>query len=61
VIIASEQGKIYYCEVFFLDFITLKGVKMNAPVITLRYHPKELGLLAMCANGELVLVPFVSE
>jgi hypothetical protein len=61
VMVASEQGRLFYCEAFFLDFTYLKGAKLSSQVVGLRYHPKELGLLVICANAELHLVPLVTD
>jgi hypothetical protein len=58
---ATGQGKLYSCEVFFLDFQSIKSPKLNGQVVNLRYHPRELGLLVLCSNAELLLVPFVTK
>jgi hypothetical protein len=60
-VIASEGGKIWACEAFFLDFTIVKGPKLGGHVVGMRYDPRELGLVLMSANAELVVVPFVGE
>jgi WD40 repeat protein len=61
VMIASDQGKFYYSEAFYLEFSMMKGYKITAKAIALSYNPKHPGVLAVYDTGDLLLIPFPPE
>jgi hypothetical protein len=60
-IVATEQGRLLTCEVFFLDFAAIKGTRLAAPVVGIAYERMEAGLVVVCANGEMLFVPVATN
>jgi hypothetical protein len=60
-VVATEQGKLLYCEVFFLDFAPVKVARLASPIVGVSYPAAGLGLLLVCANAEMVLIPLVVD
>jgi hypothetical protein len=59
--IVAEEGKFRYCEVFYLEFVQVKGYEWSAPIVALRYQPKELGVVVVHESGTLVWLPLVVD
>jgi hypothetical protein len=60
-IVATEQGRLLTCEVFFLDFAGIKGTRVAAPIVGIAYERIEAGVVVVCANGEMLFVPVVTN
>jgi hypothetical protein len=59
-LIVGDQGRLWYCEAFLLEFSLVKGCKKVGKVVALSYHPKEMGMgiLIVYDDGDVGLVPF---
>jgi hypothetical protein len=60
-IVVTDQGRLLSCEAFFLDFAVIKGTRLTAPVVGIAYERTEAGLVVVCANGEMLFVPVVTN
>jgi hypothetical protein len=58
-ILATEQGKVFACEVFWLDLKHVKGFHAKSPILELRYSVNDCGFVAVCQSGEVAYVPYV--
>jgi WD40 repeat protein len=58
-VLATEQGKVFACEVFWLDLKHVKGFHGKSQILELRYSVNDLGFVAVCQSGEVAYVPYV--
>jgi hypothetical protein len=55
---AGEQGKVMFCEVFYLDMASVPACRVPSGVVALRYSRNEMGVVIACRNGDVVFCPF---
>jgi hypothetical protein len=60
-LVASDDGQLRCCELFFLDFAPVLGVSLSAGVCAVRFVKEEQAIALVTDNGEFTIVPFSHE
>jgi WD40 repeat protein len=52
---ASETRKVWFCEVFYLEMVSMPvSTKTSSEIVGLKYAMKEISILMTCRNGEVL-------
>ena len=57
--IATEKGKLFWFEVYYLNFTDLTEYRQTYPIVALRCTPSEGGVVAVGCYGAVHFIPFI--